>query len=307
MKTVSSHASALNRICLGLAGALLSMAALGAGSSDWWIDIANDRAQAVGAKLAQGMDPNQLSPKGQPAIMQAIRDGAWNVYAVLAANPKTSLNAINANRETPLMYLAVLGETKRAQDLIKRGAMVNRLGWTPLQYAASTGKAETARMLIANKAIINAPAPDGTTALMMAAHSGNHEVVQLLLDHGADVTVHNLQKLDAADWARDNKHNDLAAELDALSGKIQRQRAGLRQQHQAREASGGLPDAAGGGAANNSGLKNSSDVKNLDPKEIDTGAAAKPDTVPAPAKPAGKSTSNSPYFDLERFNEPATP
>src|SRR3546814_13278259 len=75
-----------------------------------------------------------------PAIMQAIRDGAWDVYDLLAANKKTALNAININRETPLMYLAVVGETKRAQDLIRRGAMVNRLGWTPLQYAASDRK-----------------------------------------------------------------------------------------------------------------------------------------------------------------------
>src|SRR3546814_11395976 len=63
----------------------------------------------------------------------------WDVYDLLAANKKTALNAININRETPLMYLAVVGETKRAQDLIRRGAMVNRLGWTPLQYAASKG------------------------------------------------------------------------------------------------------------------------------------------------------------------------
>src|SRR3546814_13369141 len=89
--------------------------------------------------------------------MQAIRDGAWGVYDVLAAHRKTSLNAININRETPLMSLAVLGETKRAKDLIRRGALVNRMGWTPLHYAASTGKLATDRMLIANKAIIDEP------------------------------------------------------------------------------------------------------------------------------------------------------
>src|SRR3546814_4466225 len=51
-----------------------------------------------------------------PAIMQAIRDGAWDVYDLLAANKKTALNAININRETPLMYLAVVGETKRRSE-----------------------------------------------------------------------------------------------------------------------------------------------------------------------------------------------
>src|SRR5690606_7179149 len=103
-------------------------------------------------------------------------EGAWNVYDVLISNRKTDLNAVNFNRETPLMYLAILGETKRAENLIRRGAEVNRLGWTPLQYAASKGQLETVRMLVAHKALVNAPAPDGTTALMMAAYAGSEEV-----------------------------------------------------------------------------------------------------------------------------------
>jgi len=233
MKSVFSFTPTLNRLCVGLASALLCVAAHAANPSDWWVDIANDRAGNVRTLLAQGADPNELSPKGQPALMQAIRDGAWDVYDVLVANRKTSLNAININKETALMYLAVLGETKRAQDLIRRGALVNRLGWTPLQYAASTGKVETAKMLIANKAIINAPAPDGTTALMMAAHSGSAAMVQLLLDHGADVTTQNLQKLDAADWARTKKHTELAAKLDALTEKTLKSRTGSQDEQPA--------------------------------------------------------------------------
>ncbi len=72
-----------------------------------------------------------------------------------------------------------------AEELIAAGAQVNRLGWTPLHYAASRGRAQTARMLIAHGAIINAPGPDGTTPLMMAALSGNAEVVDLLRRNAA--------------------------------------------------------------------------------------------------------------------------
>lgn len=299
MKTGPNLISVLSRACLGLASALLCIGAFAANPADWWVDIANDRVDNVKTMLAQGADPNELSPKGQPAIMQAIRDGAWRTYDVLAANRKTTLNAININRETPLMYLAVLGQTRRAQDLIRRGAMVNRLGWTPLQYAASTGKVETAKMLIANKAIIDAPAPDGTTALMMAAHSGNEDMVQLLLDHGAEITTQNLQKLDAADWARNNKHDALAAKLDAFTSKTLKQRAALREKAKtlatpAAVSSDPSQQEAGG-----------RDVKTINLDEIDTGA--KPSDSKAPAKPAEKPKTNSPYFDLERFNEKTTP
>jgi ankyrin repeat protein len=245
--------------------------------------------------LAQGADPNELSSKGQPAIMQAIRDGAWKVYDVLAASPKTSLNAININRETPLMYLAVLGETKRAEDLIRRGAMVNRLGWTPLQYAASTGKVETAKMLIAHKAIIDAPAPDGTTALMMAAHSGNEAMVQLLLNHGAEVTTQNLQKLDAADWALNNKHEALAAKLNALTNKVLKQRAALREQKSTHDAA----------RAEGSGAQGPTDVKAVDLTDLDAGASARREPVKPEARQPATATGskNSPYFDLDRFND----
>ncbi|NYT60969.1 ankyrin repeat domain-containing protein [Alcaligenaceae bacterium] len=278
MKTFVTISPALGRFVLGLAAALLCIAAQAATFPDWWVAIANDRADSVKSMLAQGADPNELSPKGQPAIMQAIRDGAWNVYDLLASNKKTVLNAININRETPLMYLAVQGQTKRAQDLIRRGAMVNRLGWTPLHYAASTGQLETAKMLIANKAIINAPAPDGTTALMMAAYSGSTAMVQLLLDHGAEITTQNLQKLDAADWARSKSHNALATKLDALTERVLKKRAALRD-------AGSVPDTEP--------LK--LDLEVTETAETNKAAESK-DTATS-----NKSQSSSKYFDLDRF------
>src|SRR3546814_10299728 len=103
--------------------------------------------------------------------------------------------------------------------------MVNRLGWTPLQYAASKGHLDTVKMLVANKALVNAPGPDGTTALMMAAYGGSEPVVRFLLESGADATMQNLQKQDAADWARLKKHTSLADNLDELSTSVLAQRA----------------------------------------------------------------------------------
>ncbi|MCC2595552.1 ankyrin repeat domain-containing protein [Pusillimonas sp. MFBS29] len=256
-------------LCL-LAGLVLSGAALAANPANWWNDIANDRVSEVKKALSRGADPNSISPDGQPAIMQAIRDGSWKVYDLLAANPKTVRNAINVNRETPLMYLAVAGETQRAQDLINRGALVNRLGWTPLQYAASKGHLETVRMLVANKAIVNAPGPDGTTALMMAAYAGSEPVVQYLLDVGADVTMKTTQQYDAAFWARLKNHNTLAGKLDALSAKVMAERSGQR----------------GTGAGQ-------------------TMQASKPAPQASVKKPSDNSTSR--YFDLDRFNENPEP
>ncbi|MFW7341427.1 ankyrin repeat domain-containing protein [Pollutimonas sp. H1-120] len=278
------------RLVAALAGLLLTVASHAANPANWWVDIANDRAANVKTMLARGADPNEISAKGQPAIMQAIRDGAWKVYDILAAHPKTALNAINANRETPLMYLAVVGETKRAQELIRRGAMVNRLGWTPLQYAASKGHLDTVKMLVANKALINAPGPDGTTALMMAAYGGSEPVVRFLLDSGADATMQNLQKQDAADWARMKKHTALAAKLDELSAGVLAQRSAQRN----RNRSEGQAAASG------------DQVKTVDLHAAGDDAAGAGQGQ-AKKEPAKDASSTSRYFDLDRFNEPAQP
>ncbi|WP_442597983.1 ankyrin repeat domain-containing protein [Parapusillimonas sp. JC17] len=263
----------MKRIALGLAGLLLCAASYAAVPKSWWNDIANDRADSVQTMLARGTDPNAVSPEGQPAIMQAIRTGSWDVYEVLAKNRKTNLNIANANDETPLMYLAVVGETARAQALIQRGAQVNRLGWTPLQYAASKGHLDTVQMLLANKAIVNAPGPDGTTALMMAALSGKQPVVQALLDAGADPTMVNLKKQDAVFWARLRNHDALADKLEALTKRILAER-------QAQRASAGTAAQA------------SSTGVDLD--------APSPESL-RPAAQTDSSTSK--YFDLKRFEK----
>jgi ankyrin repeat protein len=267
--------------CAGLALSLAVHAA--AVPANWWVDVANDRAGDIKAMLAQGADPNAVTAKGQPAIMQAVRDGAWHVYDVLAADSRTKVEVTNINHETPLMYLSVVGQTRRAEALIARGAQVNRLGWTPLQYAASKGHLDTVQMLVAHHAIIDAPSPDGTTALMMAAFSGSQPVVQYLLDHGAVPIVQNMGGHDAADWARLGKHDELADKLHALIQKTLAERAAQRARDEAGQAG-----ATAGAQAGEPG-----------------GAPAAPGEAPAPkqAQPAPEGSdsgnSTSKYFNPE--------
>lgn len=193
---------------------------------DWWIDITNDRADAIRADLAQGADPNLESPKGQPGIMAAVASGSWRAFDALLADPRTDVNVENALGETPLMYVAIAGDIPRAEALMARGAKVDKLGWTPLHYAASKGQIAMIKLLLAHEAMPNAPSPDGVTPLMMAAYSGNRQAVQLLLNADANPMVQDLKHHDAADWADQGKHGSLAKELRAL---VARSEAAQRQ------------------------------------------------------------------------------
>lgn len=201
---------------LALAIGLAAPMAHAANPGDWWVYVANDYPDDIKDLLAHGSDPNVRYKNGQPALMRAVVDGAWKVFDVIAADKRTDVNAENPAGETPLMYLAIAGQTERAKKLIARGAQVNRLGWTPLHYAASKGQMEMARMLLSKKAMVNAPAPGGETPLMMAALGGNKDMVDLLVKAGADVTTRDLKDQSAADWARNGKSAALATELTAM-------------------------------------------------------------------------------------------
>lgn len=211
-----------------MAMALAAHAAQAANPNDWWVYLANDYADDIKDVLAQGADPNVRFQNGQPALMRAVVAGAWNVFDAIAADRRTDVNAENPAGETPLMYLAIAGQTERARALIARGAQVNRLGWTPLHYAASKGQLAMAQLLLQLKAMVNAPGPSGETPLMMAALSGSKPMVELLLKAGADVTTRDTKGQNAADWATTGKLTKLAAELRELIARQDRDKQARR-------------------------------------------------------------------------------
>jgi hypothetical protein len=204
------------RVWAGAALLLVAMSTHAANMDDWWFYIRNDFWPPIAALIQQGADPNRVDAEGQPTLVQTVRHQAWQTYEGVLKQPSIDLEATNRNGETALMLLSVLGETQRVQHLLDRGARVNKLGWSPLHYAAARGHVDIAQLLIRRQAIINAPSPDGTTPLMMAALSKNETMVQLLLDAGAEPTTQNLSNLNAADWARSANATGLAKKLDGV-------------------------------------------------------------------------------------------
>jgi ankyrin repeat protein len=62
----------------------------------------------------------------------------------------------------------------------------------------------------------NAPAPDGSSPIMMAAQAGATETVQVLLAAGADPSAVNTNGLNAVTAARNRGHNRLARALEEV-------------------------------------------------------------------------------------------
>jgi len=192
--------SAMAAVALGL----VSARAWAGAYEDFFVAILRDDGDAITALLRRGFDPNTRDPKGQVGLTIALQNGANKAVAALLASRRLNVEARNAKDESPLMMAAIKGNVEAVKALIARDADVNKTGWTPLHYAASAGSPQHAAiisLLLENHAYIDAASPNGTTPLMMAAHYGSTEAVQLLLDEGADPTLKNQLGLTAADFA----------------------------------------------------------------------------------------------------------
>lgn len=182
---------------------LIGLSGANAGSyDDFFGAVQRDDAAVVRRLLDRGFDPNTVSPKGEFALIVAMREPSLKVVGVLLENPQTRAEVRTTKDESPLMLAALKGYQDICQQLIKRDADVNKPGWTPLHYASTGGHTSVMRLLLDNYAYIDAASPNGSTPLMMAAMYGTQEAVKLLLEAGADPTLKNAKGLGAIDFAR---------------------------------------------------------------------------------------------------------
>ncbi len=183
---------------------------------DFFVAIRQNDASAITALLQRGFDPNTLDPNGVSGLMMALREDALRCVQVLIEWPQTDIDLRNADDESPLMMAALKGHLRIVQQLVEKGADINKPGWAPLHYAASSGHLETMVFLLENSAYIDAESPNGTTPLMMAAMYGSTAAVKLLIDEGADPTIKNQQGLSALDFATNGSRPDAVEILSSL-------------------------------------------------------------------------------------------
>jgi uncharacterized protein len=182
---------------------LIGFSASHAGSyEDYFSAVRKDDGAAITALLARGFDGNVPDPKGEHALLLAVRENAVKAVNALLAWNKIEVEPRNKADESPLMLAALGGQLDIARRLIEQGADVNKTGWAPLHYAATRGHLDLMNLLLEKNAYIDAASPNGTTPLMMAAYYGTPSAVKLLLEAGADPMLRNQQDLTAIDFAQ---------------------------------------------------------------------------------------------------------
>jgi len=140
--------------------------------------------------LAAGADPNMGLLSGETPLMQAARRGNLVIVRALLS-AKADPNAKETNYgHTALMAAVSERHTPVIEELLRGGAEVDLgaiSGFTPLMYAAQQEDATIARILLRAGANVNFAQPQfNMTALIIASAMVNVEVVDLLLDAGAN-------------------------------------------------------------------------------------------------------------------------
>ncbi len=144
------------------------------------------------------------------------------------ANPNIQVHDFG----TPLHFAANYGTPSIVNMLIDQGAIVNIVssvylgindshndGVTPLMLSIHYGPIEcpNTELFIERGANVNSKTSHGITALHIATHECNLNVIKILLDHGADINAKSDEGKTALDIAqRKNKYHDFLDVIDFL-------------------------------------------------------------------------------------------
>jgi uncharacterized protein len=147
-----------------------------------------DRA-AVRALLNRRAGVNVPQVDGMTALHWATYHDELDMADVLV-RAGANVNAASRYGVTPLSLACTNGNTALVELLLKAGADANAAlpgGEAPLMTAARTGRLGPVKALLARGAAVDATEERrGQTALMWAAAEGHADVVQALIDAGAD-------------------------------------------------------------------------------------------------------------------------
>jgi ankyrin repeat protein len=160
------------------------------------IAAVNSKLKEMKLLLADGVDINGVAAYSKStALCSAAADGATRSVTLLIENG-ADVNRPDANGLTPLLHACAKGMKKGlkiAEELIAAGADVNYVRavdeMTALKFSIQGQNAELIELLLDKGADPDGPPGTRQTALMLAARNNFVGALKVLIDRGADPTL----------------------------------------------------------------------------------------------------------------------
>lgn len=120
---------------------------------------------------------------------------------------------------TPLITCAYYGYVEEVKFLLDNGADAKKIvaGSIPLHIATVTDKPILCLYLLKEGADINVQSTFGKTAMMYACEKGNVEIVDLFLEHDADIELKDKDNKNCMDYSIANNHYAIARKIEYTS------------------------------------------------------------------------------------------
>ncbi|XP_061673321.1 histone-lysine N-methyltransferase EHMT2 [Syngnathoides biaculeatus] len=171
--------------------------------------------QRVLLMLMEGIDPTYQpdSQNRRSALHAAAQRGLLEVcYILLQAGAQ--IDAQDKDLRTPLLEAILNNHKEVARYLIQNGACVYHVeedGYTGLHHAAKQGNLEIVNILLETGQVdVNSQDNGGWTPIIWAAEHKHVEVIKVLLNRGADVTINDKELNICLHWAAYAGNVDIA-------------------------------------------------------------------------------------------------
>ncbi len=183
--------------------------------------------EAIETLLADGADINATDENGRTSAMIAVHTNQLELFHFLVEQG-ANINIRDHRLDNPLLYAGAEGKLDFVKAAIAAGAdttVTNRFGGTALIPAADRGHVEIVRELLANSDVDVDHVNDlGWTALLEAVLLGDggskhQEIVNLLIEYGADVNLADNEGVTPLQHAISRGYSEMVGALTAAGGK----------------------------------------------------------------------------------------
>ncbi|XP_067653717.1 ankyrin repeat, PH and SEC7 domain containing protein secG-like [Haliotis asinina] len=157
--------------------------------------VAALRGQSDVVKLLmdRGANMSLVDKFGNNVLHHACTGGDLETVKLILSQNMMYINSRGNESRTPLMEAAFWGESDVVKLLVDRGAnmsLVDKFGNNVIHHACIGGDLETVKLILSqNVMYINSRGNESRTPLMEAAWRGQSNVVKLLVDRGANLSL----------------------------------------------------------------------------------------------------------------------